>query len=250
MPLKLSLRSVPVFQFISPEQASQLAGIAKSVDKDRGEAFLLAGETVPGIYIVGEGRVGVYPPGTSRPLVELGTGHSFGEMSFLEKSKASATIRAEENGTRAALLMQPELLQLCSDEPELGRAIYHGMALTLSSKLRTTTDKIARELAVGRKLLMDLAREDQSAMNLTGIAAEVVTVNDSIVQKLDGSIKELDDLARRVPERTGTLSQLSMSLAAIKAKSLDFYPRLAKQIAAITHFIKSLEDFILQSTRD
>lgn len=250
MTLKLSLRSVPVFQFISQEQVIKLSGIAKSVEKGRSEAFLLHGETVPGIYIVGQGKVGVYPPGTTRPLVELGTGQSFGEMSFLEKSKASATIRAEEMGTKTALLLQSDLAQLCTEDPELGRAIYHGMALTLSSKLRTTTEKIAKELQVGRKLLMDLAREDQSATNITGIAAEVVQTNDKNTEKLDAAVRVVQDLTRKYPEKAGTFGQVELMLAEVRSRSIDFYPRLAKQIQAITNFIKSMEDFILHSTRD
>ncbi len=250
MSIKLALRSVPVFQFISHEQVIKLSGIAKSVEKGRGDAFLLHGETVPGIYIVAEGKVGVYPPGTTRPLVELGTGQSFGEMAFLEKSKASATIRAEETGTKAALLIQTDLALMCAEDAELGRAIYHGMALTLSSKLRTTTEKIAKELQVGRRLLMDLAREDQTTTNLTGIAAEVVIVNDKVIEKIDASIKLVEDMTRKYPEKAGTFGHLELALTEIKSRSLNFYPRLAKQIAAITTFIKSMEDFILHSTRD
>lgn len=250
MPIKMALRAVPVFQFISQEQVIKLGGVAKAIEKGRAEAVLLHGETVPGIYIVGEGKVGVYPPGTTRPLVSLGTGESFGEMSFLEKTKASVTIRAEENGTKLAVLLQADLAQMCNEDPELGRALYHGMALTLSQKLRTTTDKIARELQVGRKLLMDLAREDQSAVNLTGLAAEVMRYSEKVVGNVDAASKLVEDVSRKFPEKAGTFGDIEMRLAEVKTQCTDFYPRLSKQIAAITNFIKSMEDFILHSTRD
>jgi CRP-like cAMP-binding protein len=250
MSIKLQLHSVPVFQFVSQEQVITLGGVAKAIEKGRSEAFLLAGETVPGIYVVAEGRVGVYPPGTTRPLVTLGTGESFGEMSFLEKSKASATIRAEESGTKVAVLLQTDLAHICEQDPELGRALYHGMALTLSSKLRTTTEKIARELQVGRKLLQDLAREDHTPHDLTGLAAEVVKANDQVIGTLDASVKIVENVSRKVPEKAGTLGDLELKLSDVKHRCQDFYPRLARQIAAITNFVKSMEEFILHSTRD
>src|SRR5256885_2258478 len=95
MTLKLALRTVPIFQFVAAEHMPELARIAKVVEKSRGEAVLLHGETVPGIYIVAEGAAGVYPPGAKQPLVTLGVGGAFGEMAFLEHAKASATIRIE-----------------------------------------------------------------------------------------------------------------------------------------------------------
>ncbi len=250
MTIKLSLRTVPVFQFVSQEHTVKLAGIAKVVEKGRSDAVLLHGETVLGIYIVGEGRVGVYPPGTTRPLVHLGVGESFGEMSFLEKSKASATIRAEEPGTKLVVLLQADLNHMCTEDPDLGRALFQGMALTLSQKLRTTTDKVAKELRVGRKLLADLAHDDDTTSNLTGLSAEVGRQNDRVLGGLDNSIRLVEEMMRKMPERAGTLGEVELRVVEVRALCQDFYPRLAKQIAAITNFIRSMEDFILHSARD
>jgi CRP-like cAMP-binding protein len=252
MTIKLSLTSVPVFQFVSPEHTQRLAGIAKVVDKARNEAVLMHGETVPGIYIVGEGHVGVYPPGQSKPLVTLGRGDSFGEMSFLEKTKASATIRAEGKGTKLVVMLQHDLAVMADAEAELGRALYRGIALTLSQKLRATTDKIASELSAGRKLLANLAAEDAGAtpFNLAGLPDEVIQQNQLVTDNLDAAVRLAEELARRVPEKAGTVNTLQMKLGEAKSHCITFYPRLARHIAAITAFIRSMEDFLRESAHD
>jgi CRP-like cAMP-binding protein len=157
--IKLALTSVPVFQFVSPAASAKLGQVAKIVEKDPGGAILLNGEAVPGIYIVGTGKVGVYPPAATKPLAILREGASFGEMSFLEKSKASATIRVEAKGTKLLLLTHADLTALVEGDAELGRALFRGMALTLSQKLRNTNDRITAELKAGRKLIDELSDE-------------------------------------------------------------------------------------------
>lgn len=194
MTIKLALTSVPVFQFVSPAASVKLGQVAKIVEKEPGGAILLNGESVPGIYIVGVGKVGVYPPAATKPLALLSEGASFGEMSFLEKSKASATIRAEAKGTKLLLLTHADLDALVDGDAELGRALFRGMALTLSQKLRNTNDRITAELKAGRKLIADLSADgvmddlkslpsdEKLARYVSAISAFVKGVEDFILQ--------------------------------------------------------------------
>lgn len=248
MALKIALTTVPVFQFVSPDATQKLARVAKVVEKNKGDAVLMHGEPVQGIYIVAEGAVGVYPPGAGRPLVTLGVGESFGEMSFLEKTKASVTIRGEQPGTKLVVLVQSELKSLVDEDAELGRALFHGMALTLSQKLRTTTDRITAELHVGRQLLLDLTSEEATT-KLQSLPEEVVQQNAAIMSGLDGSLKLAEELARKLPEKAGSLNEVVLKIRETKAQCQQFYPRLSRHISAITNFIASMEEFILNSTR-
>lgn len=249
MTIKLSLTSVPVFQFLSSDAAARMTRVAKLVEKEPNDAVLLHGETVPGIYVVADGKVGVYPPGATRPLVTLGQGESFGEMSFLERSKASATIRSLEAGTRLVLLTQGELATLIEGDADLGRALFRGMALTLSQKLRATNDKIAIELAAGRKLIKDLSAVDPGE-TLAALPSDMEQQREALAETLDRLIRLSGELARRNPDRAASLGELEMIATDVRGKCSQSFARLARHVGAIGAFVKTMEDFMAQSHRD
>jgi CRP-like cAMP-binding protein len=249
--IRLSLATIPVFQFVSPEHRERLSAIAKVIDKSKGDVVLMRGETVPGIYIVADGGVGVYPPGVNQPLVSLGVGESLGEMSFLERSKASVTVRAEVSPTRLVVLPQGDVATLAEQVPDLGRALYRGMAVALSRKLRTTTDKIALELDIGRKLLKDLSDADAAAVPLDQLPEEVVRQNHAVLDGLDQSLLVVGELKQRgdkPPQQV--LVDLEACLAEARGTCAQFYPRLARHVAAVNHFIKRMEEFIVKAARE
>lgn len=239
--IKLSLTSVPVFQFIVGDAAKRLAKVAKVIEKGQHDAVLMHGENVPGIYIVAEGSVGVYPPGATRPLVTLPVGASFGEMSFLERSKASATIRAEVKGTKLVFLHQGELAALVDGDAELGRALYQGMALTLSQKLRTTTDRIAVELAAGRKLLQDL---NTDAGEVVPVPDDLVRQNQQIADGLEKARRVLDEQIRKAPDKAASLQEATLAISEAKGRCAEFFPRLSRHVGVLSAFVKKMEDFI------
>lgn len=239
--LKLSLTSVPAFQFVTGESVQRLANVAKVIEKGQRDALLLHGESVPGIYIVAEGSVGVYPPGASRPLVSLAVGASFGEMSFLENTKASATIRAEVKGTRIVFLAQSDLADLVDGDPELGRALYRGMALTLSQKLRTTTERIAAELAAGRNLLADLTAEGGGGVP---VPEDLARENQRITDALDKAQRLLADQVRKVPDKSASAQEASLLVSEAKTACAGLFPRLSRHIAVLGAFVKKMEDFV------
>lgn len=249
VPIKLALTLVPVFKFLSPDSTSKLARIAKVIEKASHDAVLLFDETVPGIYIVAAGKVGVYPPGATRPLVTLGQGASFGEMSFLEKSKASATIRAAENGTQLILLKQQDLSALVDGDAEVGRAIFRGMAFTLSQKLRTTTDRITAELNAGRALLRSLSDSDNVG-SIELIPEDLVQQNEAVLASLDQINKHVGEMIVRNPDKAAALHEIEMLTKDVRQRYAHFFPKLAGHVGAITMFVQSMEEFIMQSTRD
>ena len=67
-------------------------------------------------------------------------------MSLIDHSPRSASIRADED-TRLAILTQRAFDVMVNSEPELGVNILKGVARTLSDNLRSTTDKLADEVA-------------------------------------------------------------------------------------------------------
>lgn len=251
MTVKLALSSVPIFQFIPRDLLAKVGGIARFVEKHTGEAILIHDESVPGIYIVGEGRVGVYPPTATRPLVTLGAGESFGEMSFLEKSKASATIRAEERVTKLAVFLQTDMAELVTQDPMIGSCLYQGIALSLSRKLRTTTDKVSRELKTAGGLLQELSHRDNGGeLALALLAQEMRDQNVKLFNDVDACLRSTDEMLKRHPDRAASLHELQLTLSDLKSRVRQFYPKLEKQVEMMAGFVKATEDFLVLTMRD
>lgn len=72
-------------------------------------------------------------------------------MSFLDGSKASATIRIEKAGTEILMIGHSVLHQLIKDSPSIGIGIYRSIAESLAQKLRMTNIKIAAEISATRQ---------------------------------------------------------------------------------------------------
>lgn len=247
MAIMLSLTSIPVFSFLAPGDAQKLQGIARAVTKTRGDAVVMHDEPVAGIYIVAEGSVGVYPPGAIKPLLELQAGEAFGEMSFIEKSRASATIRAEAKITKLAIIMQQELEKLIAADPQVGAAIYRGIAFNLSRKLRATTERIAHELSTGRRLLSELTAETQPQLVFEDLARSVEQFGERVGKDLDGVNAKLQELSRKLPEKLGSFAEMDRNLSDMKAACKAFHPRLAQQVSVMARFIRAVEKFVLES---
>jgi CRP-like cAMP-binding protein len=247
MSLVLSLTSIPVFSFLTPADAQKLQPIARAVTKTQGEAIVLHDEPVAAIYIVAEGRCGVYPPGAPKALAELKPGDAFGEMSFLEKSRASATIRAEEKVTRLAVVPHADLEKLLAAEPQVAAGFYRGAALVLSKKLRATTGQIAAELKTGRQLLSELSADMGGGLAFDDLPALVEREARGFERDLGATLKEIEDLARKVPEKAAFMTALATSVSDANVRLRSFHGRLGEKVAVMTRFIKAVEAFVLES---
>lgn len=249
MSVKIDLTQVGAFRFIPPEFRNDLSQISKIVEKKQGEVLLMHREPVVGIYIVAEGEVGVYPPGLSSPLLTMGAMSSFGEMSFLEKADASATIRTESPKATFVVVLHQDLRDLIQANPTIGMALFRGIATNLSQKLRATTDRVAQELGAGRQILLSLSNADISG-SLERLPLEVSKQNDQIINTIKTSAQILEDLAKTQPAKNDQIQKLQTSIMASKEACLTYYPKLAHQMAVIVDFVKRMEKFILRVAQD
>lgn len=245
MVLKLSLTSVPGFQYVSEEDAVRLSSIAKVVVRNKGDSVLLSGERVSAIYIVAEGAVGVYQSGVAKPIAELGAGQCFGEMSFIDSSRASATIRAMTTGTTLIMLRQDELQSVSKDNPELRSALYQGIALTLAQKLRNTTAKITERLAVGRNLLEQLgSAETLEKVDIQSLPKEIIRQNTVVMDGMNEVVRALEAIGKKIPERSASLKEVTLDLIETKDQCEKFFLNMSRHVAAISVFLTGMEEFI------
>jgi len=115
------------------------------LSKKEGEALLLLGEPVPGIYLIDEGTCGVY---TGKVLVQkISAGGVFGEMSFLDGNKASATVRVTSETAKVRLFPHKTISDLIETNASFGITIYQGIAAEVTAKIRSTNQRISIEAA-------------------------------------------------------------------------------------------------------
>lgn len=79
-------------------------------------------------------------------IATLYEGSCIGEMSLVDHSPRSASVRAHED-TKLAILTQNAFDTMIQSEPMLGVNILKGVLQTLSDRVRSTTDKLADEVA-------------------------------------------------------------------------------------------------------
>ncbi|MCK6547300.1 cyclic nucleotide-binding domain-containing protein [Myxococcota bacterium] len=128
----LFLKSVSLFTQIPGEVLVRVAQIAEQVDFRPKEALMSEGEIGDSMYIIVDGKVGVYK-GT-RLYTELGEREVVGEMAVLDSEPRSATVRAL-TAVSALKIERQDLYDLMHEKLE----IAHGIIKVLIRRLRNST---------------------------------------------------------------------------------------------------------------
>lgn len=172
MTLKLRLSDIPLFKFVDPKDAERFSEFVTVQEKNPGDVVLMSGEVPAGLYIVATGLVGVYKDDEA-PVATIGSGGALGEMSLIEETKASATIRALEP-TRLVFLHKERFVAELEQNVSLASSFFRGVSVMLSKRLRNTTRRISEEFAKSRELkdrlrdydnVVELAEKSQSLVN-------------------------------------------------------------------------------------
>jgi CRP-like cAMP-binding protein len=120
--------------YLTPNDWSLLTDKARIVVLTKGERLLQRGQQTRQVYLLIEGIARVEKsPGTE--IARIGPGEICGEMAFLERSSASASVIADEE-VRAYVLDWPVMEELFELYPHLGSRFYRSLAVSLSRRLR------------------------------------------------------------------------------------------------------------------
>jgi CRP-like cAMP-binding protein len=106
-----------------------------------GEYICREGDEGDSLFFVADGEVRVLARtlgGSGAPfeLARLATGSVFGEMSFLDRAKISATVAAYGQ-VEIVRLYTKDIDRLIADDPDFGLRFYRSLAVTLSRRLRS-----------------------------------------------------------------------------------------------------------------
>jgi CRP-like cAMP-binding protein len=134
--MTVSLADIPIFKFLEAKDLQKFSMYSQTIDKQKGEIIIMAGEEVEGFYVIMSGEVSVF---LSKPIGWLSIGDSFGEMSLVENTTASATITADSEQVKLLFFHRHIVQEVVEKDPRLASAFFKGIAVVLSNKLRNTT---------------------------------------------------------------------------------------------------------------
>jgi len=130
-----------VFHKLSTDDWQNLFAKGQTRTYKDGELICREGDEGDSLFFVADGEVRVmarmWGGGGGAPfeLARLATGSVFGEMSFLDRAKISASVVAEGQVEIVRLYTQ-DIERLIADDPEFGLRFYRSLAVTLSRRLR------------------------------------------------------------------------------------------------------------------
>lgn len=124
--------SVDVLSFFDPEQLRRITPDIERNTYKKGETVIFKGQITDGFYIIKNGSVLVVmkpKPGQTDPVtVPLAKGDFFGEMSLLEETAATASVRAAVDDTEILTIPSGSFAKLLEMQPLLKKGLLDKIA--------------------------------------------------------------------------------------------------------------------------
>lgn len=113
-----------------------------------GEEIIHQGSLGDSVFILRSGEASVELAVTSKRsvLATLGPDDVCGDMAFLERGKATATVVARDTEVKADEISGADLREIFEAFPRLGSRFYLSLAVVLAQRLRHTSRELAREM--------------------------------------------------------------------------------------------------------
>jgi CRP/FNR family transcriptional regulator, cyclic AMP receptor protein len=156
------LTSFPFFASLNSEELDVVSGHIDFYEMDEGRVLFIEGDKADCIYFVVEGELEILKESVSGQkigidrvvIATLSKGSSIGEMSLIEKSPRSATVKTR---TKVILVaMTHEGYSLVLDRyPQIGIKILTGIAQLLCRNLRKASGRLADYTVSGRNSSQD-----------------------------------------------------------------------------------------------
>jgi CRP-like cAMP-binding protein len=128
-----------LFSSLSEDEHVRLLAGARRLTFAAGETILAEGARAEAIYVLRHGSAHVEREHLGRGIAfaQIGAGEVFGEISFVERARASGSVIADDR-CEVELLDRPLVEQLLS-VPTVAAGFYRTLALALARRLRETS---------------------------------------------------------------------------------------------------------------
>lgn len=119
-------KSVDVLSFFSDEQLRKVTAVIERNNYRKGQTIIFQGEVGQSFYIIKKGHVLVSVKSVA--VAELKAGDFFGEMSLLEPTAATATIKAGDDETEILTIPHEAFQSLLKQSPLLESTLREKIA--------------------------------------------------------------------------------------------------------------------------
>jgi CRP-like cAMP-binding protein len=134
-----SLKKAQIFTDLSQDDLERIATLCQQKIYHANDTILSEGETSRELFIIGQGTVEVSlarAGETPTPLINLGVGQVFGEMTLVDRGARSATVKAVSDETVLNVIPHDAFLNLCEQDNHIGFVVMRNLAAEMSLKLR------------------------------------------------------------------------------------------------------------------
>ncbi len=136
------LANVDIFDDLSAERLERISSICVEHRLHEGDIVFEQNARSDGLYIIlnGEIDIQVQSPSSDAPLTvaRLQRGQSFGEVALVDEGIRTATARVGTPDARLLMLRRADLMEICSEDFELGFILMRNLAGDLALKMRQT----------------------------------------------------------------------------------------------------------------
>ncbi len=147
LPLSSLIPKLEVFSFLEESDYGVLEPFMFRYDYDKDAVVFKEGTHGGYMFFIVDGEVEVIKQFDTKKhtIAELGPGRSVGEMSLIDGSPRSATVKAKTN-LSLIVLKREDFQKLLEDHPQVANRILMGIANLLSQSLRDTNKNFTEKL--------------------------------------------------------------------------------------------------------
>ena len=158
------LLETPMFEKLEPSEMMEIIHIVEIEMYKEGDIIFEEGDTGNAWYVLYHGAVDVLKHGASgeKKITSLGPQSCFGEISILDGSPRSATIRAAEDSV-VFRVSRDAFAELIDSDHLVAYKLLHHMAILLAERQRTTTLRLSELLKAS-----EITDVHEGIMNIVG----------------------------------------------------------------------------------
>jgi CRP/FNR family cyclic AMP-dependent transcriptional regulator len=158
------LLETPMFEKLEPSEIMEIIHIVEVEIHKAGDIIFREGDTGDAWYVLYHGAVDVLKHGASgeKKITSLGPQSCFGEISILDGSPRSATIRVAEDSV-VFRVPRDAFVELIDSDHLVAYKLLHHMAILLAERQRTTTLRLSELLKAS-----EITDVHQGIMNIVG----------------------------------------------------------------------------------
>lgn len=153
------LKRIALLAGLDEGERNVIVDACKHEQAQPGHVYFRMGGSPASLHLILSGSVKVTRLGTESEIARLETGQSFGEMSFLDSSRTTATVTAMER-TEVLVLTRGAFERLVEDHPSLGVKLWRNFAIELKRRLALTNDLVDQYIDMNQVLLAKPAYRD------------------------------------------------------------------------------------------